>query len=71
MNPEKFYRNLTTDIKIRLDELFDQNFENRSFFGQPWDQPKQQKKDSILNNTGTLRVLYVRLPKLLAEGRKR
>lgn len=56
MNPEKFYKNLITDIKIRLDELFDQNFEKRSFFGQPWQAPKRQKKDSILNDTGTLRA---------------
>lgn len=55
MTAEQFAKQLTTDIKIRLDELFDQNFEQRSFFGQPWGKPHKQKKDSILNDTGALR----------------
>ena len=55
-NPNKLLRNILTDMKVELSEMFDRNFENKGFFGSSW-KPRKNKAalGSLLNVTGTMR----------------
>lgn len=48
-------KKILTDIRVELTEEFDKNFENKSFFGQPWPDRKMQGKGSLMLQTGKLR----------------
>lgn len=36
MNTKKLIKNIINDIRVDLDEAYDQNFEKKYFFGTPW-----------------------------------
>jgi phage gpG-like protein len=53
MNPNDLMRNILSDIKVELAEMFDKNFERKKFFDAPWKPRRDVKaKDSLLLVTG-------------------
>ncbi|HOZ95389.1 MAG TPA: hypothetical protein PLS07_00675 [Niabella sp.] len=51
-----FFPALLADIKTNAAEVFDLNFQNKSFFGQNWPQTKHAiSRGSLMMRTGTLR----------------
>ncbi|MDY3352268.1 hypothetical protein PG357_09785 [Riemerella anatipestifer] len=56
MKPEEFLKNTLTDIKVKLTEEFDRNFERKGFFNEKWPQPKlHNRRGSVMMRTGKLR----------------
>lgn len=53
---DEFMHNVLMDLKIKLDDEFDRNFERKAFFDKPWPASKfPNHKGSMMNRTGTLR----------------
>lgn len=53
---ESFFKQLLKDIKIAVTDEFDQNFERKAFFDQPWPPEKYPaKKGSMMARTNKLR----------------
>lgn len=55
MQPEQFYQNILRDVARDLTDAFDQNFEQKGFFGQKWKQARINRIGSLMARTGTLR----------------
>lgn len=54
--PENLLRNILSDMKVELGEMFDRNFERKGFFGDKWAPRKNPKaKGSLLHVTGKMR----------------
>jgi phage gpG-like protein len=46
---QDLFKNLMTDVRKNLDDEFDKNFQNKGFFGDPWEQRKlQNRKGSLM-----------------------
>lgn len=41
MKPEEFLKTTLTDIKVKITDAFDKNFERKGFFGKKWSQSKR------------------------------
>lgn len=53
---EKIVENLINDVRINLDDEFDQNFERKAFFDQPWAPTKMaNNRGSLMMRSGNLR----------------
>ncbi|MDO4763849.1 MAG: hypothetical protein Q4A00_05655 [Flavobacteriaceae bacterium] len=59
MTPEQFLKQTLTDIKVKLGEEFDKNFERKAFFDEKWKTPK------LLNTRGSLMMRSGKLRKSL------
>ncbi|SDE63630.1 hypothetical protein [Riemerella columbipharyngis] len=56
MKPEDFLKTTLTDIKVKISEEFDRNFERKAFFDKKWKQPKLiNRRGSVMIRTGKLR----------------
>ncbi|MGB0869487.1 MAG: hypothetical protein ACPGSD_07805 [Flavobacteriales bacterium] len=56
MKPEQFIKQILTDVKVKLTDEFDQNFERKAFFDKKWPATTlHNRKGSILSRTGALR----------------
>jgi phage gpG-like protein len=55
MNEKDLFKNILSDIKVDLLEMFDQNFEKKSFFGRKWDNRLMEDKGSLMQTSGKLR----------------
>lgn len=56
MTPEQFLKQTLTDIKIKIGEEFDRNFERKAFFNEKWKSPKfPNSRGSLMLRTGKLR----------------
>ncbi|MDD1525564.1 phage virion morphogenesis protein [Riemerella anatipestifer] len=56
MKPEEFLHTTLTDIKVKLAEEFDRNFERKAFFDKKWKQPKlYNSRGSVMMRTGKTR----------------
>lgn len=55
--PQKLIQNIVSDMKVELSEMFDRNFEEKGFFGQPW-KPRANKRKY---QKGTLMVVTANL----------
>ena len=54
--PDELIRNILSDMKVELTEMFDRNFERKGFFGSKWKPRKNKKaKGSLLHVTGKMR----------------
>ncbi len=54
--PVNLLRNILSDMKVELTEMFDRNFERKGFFGSKWAPRKDTKaKGSLLLVTGKMR----------------
>lgn len=54
--PENLLRNILSDMKVELTEMFDRNFERKGFFGSRWKPRRNTKaKGSLLHVTGKMR----------------
>ncbi|WP_416985842.1 phage virion morphogenesis protein, partial [Alistipes putredinis] len=54
--PDALIRNILSDMKVELTEMFDRNFERKGFFGSKWKPRKNKKaKGSLLHVTGKMR----------------
>lgn len=54
--PDELIRNILSDMKVELTEMFDRNFERKGFFGSKWRPRKNKKaKGSLLHVTGKMR----------------
>lgn len=55
-NTNALMKNILSDIKVELTEMFDRNFERKGFFGYKWKPRKNRKaKGSLLHVTGKMR----------------
>jgi phage gpG-like protein len=53
---QKILEQIITDLKVKLSEEFDRNFERKGFFEQNgWAKPMFAQKNSVLNQNGILR----------------
>nr|WP_185124574.1 hypothetical protein [Ornithobacterium rhinotracheale] len=56
MQPKDFLKTTLTDIKVKISEEFDRNFERKAFFDKKWRQPKLiNRRGSVMMRTGKLR----------------
>ncbi|MRJ09405.1 hypothetical protein EDL99_11135 [Ornithobacterium rhinotracheale] len=56
MQPKDFLKTTLTDIKVKISEEFDRNFERKAFFDKKWKQPKLiNRRGSLMIRTGKLR----------------
>ncbi len=56
MNHQDFIKQILTDIKIKLTDEFDKNFERKGFFNKKWSQPKlRNRRGSLMSRSGALR----------------
>ncbi|MXV37690.1 hypothetical protein GO491_03195 [Flavobacteriaceae bacterium Ap0902] len=56
MKPEDFLKTTLTDIKVKLTDEFDKNFERKAFFDEKWPQPKlHNRRGSVMMRSGKLR----------------
>ncbi|MRJ09440.1 hypothetical protein EDL99_11325 [Ornithobacterium rhinotracheale] len=56
MQPNDFLKITLTDIKVKISEEFDRNFERKAFFDKKWKQPKLiNRRGSVMMRTGKLR----------------
>jgi len=52
-NFETFLKNLISDIRVKLNDEFDRNFERKAFFDKSWQQTKlPNNKGSLMMRTG-------------------
>lgn len=55
-NPNELKKNILSDMKVELTEMFDRNFETKSFFEKKWPERKNRKgKGSLLHVRGIMR----------------
>ncbi|MCZ2393038.1 MAG: phage virion morphogenesis protein [Chitinophagales bacterium] len=52
---KSIHRKILKDVRIKLKEEFDRNFERKAFFTKPWDTAKRNVKGSLMMRTGALR----------------
>lgn len=56
MKPEEFLKHTLTDIKVKLTEEFDKNFERKAFFDKKWKNNKiHNYRGSLMMRSGKLR----------------
>ncbi len=56
MKPSDLVRNILTDIKVKVSEEFDRNFERKAFFDKKWPSPSlHNSRGSTLMRSGQLR----------------
>lgn len=56
MTPKDFLKQTLTDIKVKLGEEFDRNFERKAFFDEKWKSTKlMNSRGSLMMRTGNLR----------------
>lgn len=55
MDQQEVIKNILSDIKVELLDLFDQNFEKKSFFNKSWKKRQFEDRGSLMNTTGALR----------------
>ena len=56
MTPEKFLNQTLNDIKVKLGEEFDRNFERKAFFDKKWKSTRlTNSRGSLMMRTGNLR----------------
>lgn len=56
MTPEQFLQQTLTDIKIKLTDEFDMNFQRKAFFNEKWASTKlHNHRGSLMMRTGNLR----------------
>ena len=56
MTPKEFLKQTLTDIKVKLGEEFDRNFERKAFFDEKWPNTKlTYHRGSLMMRTGRLR----------------
>ena len=56
MTPKDFLKQTLTDIKVKLGEEFDRNFERKAFFDEKWKSTKLMNyRGSLMMRTGNLR----------------
>ena len=56
MTPKDFLQRTLTDIKVKLGEEFDRNFERKAFFDEKWKSTKlMNSRGSLMMRTGNLR----------------
>lgn len=54
--PQQLMKNILSDMKVELTEMFDRNFERKAFFDEKWPARKNKKaKGSLLLVRGTMR----------------
>lgn len=55
-NTNDLIKNILTDMRVELTDMFDRNFEHKGFFGSRWTPRKNTKaKGSLLHVTGKMR----------------
>ena len=68
MTPKDFLQRTLTDIKVKLGEEFDRNFERKAFFDEKWKSTKlMNSRDSLMMRTGNLRKSLLN-PKISNDG---
>lgn len=56
LNTNDLIKNILSDVRVELTEMFDRNFENKGFFDKRWTPRKNTKtKGSLLHVTGKMR----------------
>ncbi len=56
MNPEQFIQQTLTDIKVKLEGEFKENFTRKAFFDEKWKTPKfSNSRGSVMLRSGNLR----------------
>lgn len=56
MQKEQFLRQILTDVKVKLGEEFDRNFERKAFFNEKWKNTRLiNSRGSMMIRTGNLR----------------
>ena len=68
MTPKDFLKQTLTDIKVKLGEEFDRNFERKAFFDEKWKSTKlMNSRGSLMMRTGNLRKSLLN-PKISNDG---
>lgn len=68
MTPKDFFKQTLTDIKVKLGEEFDRNFERKAFFDEKWPATKlTYHRGSLMMRTGRLRKSLLS-PKVTSNG---
>nr|DAK36948.1 MAG TPA: tail morphogenesis protein [Caudoviricetes sp.] len=68
MTPKEFLKQTLTDIKVKLGEEFDRNFERKAFFDEKWPATKlTYHRGSLMMRTGRLRKSLLS-PKVTSNG---
>lgn len=68
MTPKDFLKQTLTDIKVKLGEEFDRNFERKAFFDEKWPATKlTYHRGSLMMRTGRLRKSLLN-PKVTSNG---
>lgn len=68
MTPEQFLKQTLADIKVKLSEEFDRNFERKAFFSEKWKSTKFfNHRGSLMMRTGKLRKSLL-TPKVTQNG---
>lgn len=68
MTPKDFLKQTLTDIKVKLGEEFDRNFERKAFFDERWKSTKlMNSRGSLMMRTGNLRKSLLN-PKISNDG---
>lgn len=68
MTPKDFLKQTLTDIKVKLGEEFDRNFERKAFFDEKWPATKlTYHRGSLMMRTGRLRKSLLN-PKITSNG---
>ena len=68
MTPKDFLKQTLTDIKVKLGEEFDRNFERKAFFDEKWPATKlTYHRGSLMKRTGRLRKSLLS-PKVTSNG---
>lgn len=68
MTPKDFLKQTLTDIKVKLGEEFDRNFERKAFFDEKWPATKlTYHRGSLMMRTGRLRKSLLS-PKVTSNG---
>ncbi len=56
MNPKQFIQQTLTDIKVKLEGEFKENFTRKAFFDEKWKTPKfSNSRGSVMLRSGNLR----------------
>ena len=68
MTPKDFLKQTLIDIKVKLGEEFDRNFERKAFFDEKWSAIKlTYHRGSLMIHTGKLRKSLLN-PKVTSNG---
>ena len=56
MNEEQFLKQILTDVKVKLGDEFDRNFQRKAFFDKNWSNTKHpNNRGSLMLRSGNLR----------------